>query len=123
MHVLVVDSNVVFAKKVGEFITQHLKKADVDYATNVPVLRRRLKHNHYDFIIADIFTAFDAKAMQQVLRAVEIPMVVWSVLESPDRITGVFRDNLAKRVVLKPDTDEELEKTMTSVSSMLQPVG
>jgi len=120
MRILVVDSNRVFARKVGDFLEQHLKKVEVDYATNVPILRRRLRVNDYDYIIADIFTAFDAKAMQEVLSDVDTPMLVWSILKSPDRITNVFRDQLAKRVLPKPDDDAGIEAAVTSV--MLQTV-
>ena len=121
MRILIVDSNLVFARKVGEFLQRHLKEVIVDYASNVPILRRRLRDpNAYDYIIADIFTAFDAKAMHEVLRTVDTPMLVWSILKSPEHM-GVFRGKLAKQVVPKPDDEAGIEAAMSSV--MTQTVG
>lgn len=120
MQILVIDSNLVFAKKVGDFLNQHLKIPSVEYATNGPVLKRRLKDKKYDYIIADVFTAFDSEAMQSTLKHVNTPMLVWSILKSPDDLSGAFKDNLTKRIIQKPDDDAGIEAAMTSV--MLQAV-
>ena len=122
MRILIVDSNIVYAKKVGEFLEEHVKNGTVDYAQNVPVLQRRLKAHRYDLIIADILAAFDAKAMQQILKKVEIPMVVWSVLQRPDELTRVFLSKLKKRVMEKPKTEAGLREAVSHMSPLMPAV-
>lgn len=115
MKILVVDSNRVFARKVGEFLTQNLKSAEVKFASNVPILKQRLRDQKYDYIIADILTAFDAEAMRSTLEGLDTPMLVWSVLKSPEDLTGVFKDDLAKRVLHKPNDDLGIETAMSDL--------
>jgi len=121
MRILIVDANLVFAKKVGSFLEEHLRSAEIHYASNVPVLRRRLNTHHYDYIIADIFAAFDADSMQEALKDVQIPMLVWSVLDRPSDLTETFRTKLSKQIMRKPSDDSELEEVVTSVSSVMNP--
>jgi len=121
MRILIIDSNLVFAKKVGEFLEKHVRKAEVDYATTVPVLRRRLKMNTYDFMIADIINAFDCEGLQEALQRVDVPMIVWSVLKRPSELHTSFYKKVSSRIFRKPQTEEDLQSIMASVSSSVLP--
>lgn len=121
MHILIVDSNLVFAKKVGKFLENNVRDASVDYATTVPILKRRLKTSTYDFIIADIANAFDYEGLQEALEHIEIPMIVWSVLKRPSEFTERFSRRLVGRIFVKPQTEAELGSIMASVSSSVLP--
>jgi CheY-like chemotaxis protein len=115
VRILIVDSNLVFAKKVGEFLREHVKNADVHYATNVPILKRRLAKQTFDFILADILTAFDADGLVRELGNVETPMVIWSVLESTQDIQRSAITNMARKVLPKPQCEREMEEVMSSL--------
>lgn len=121
MRILIIDSNLVFAKKVGEFLEKHVRNAMVDYATTVPVLRRRLKMNTYDFLIADIVNAFDCEGLQEALQSVNVPMIVWSVVQRPSELHTRFYKKVASRIFKKPETEADLESIMSSVSSSVLP--
>ena len=121
MRILIIDSNLVFAKKVGEFLETHVRNVAADYATTVPVLKRRLKTNTYDFIIADIVNAFDCEGLQEALENVDVPMIIWSVLKRPSELQTRFYRKIASRVFMKPQTNEDLQSIMASVSSSVLP--
>lgn len=122
MRILIIDSNLVFAKKVGEFLETHVRNAEADYATTVPVMRRRLKENKYDFIIADIINAFDVMGLHEALEDVDVPMIVWSVLNRPSELQEKFHCRLyLNKIFVKPQTDEDLRSIMASVSSSVLP--
>jgi hypothetical protein len=121
MRILIIDSNLVFAKKVGEFLETHVRDAVADYATTVPILKLRLKTNTYDFLIADVVNAFDCEGLHEALEHVEIPMIVWSVLKRPSELQNRFYRKLASRVFVKPQTHEDLQTIMASVSSSVLP--
>jgi hypothetical protein len=121
MRILIIDSNLVFVKKVGEFLETHVRDAVADYATTVPILKLRLKTNTYDFLIADVVNAFDCEGLHEALEHVEIPMIVWSVLKRPSELQNRFYRKLASRVFVKPQTHEDLQTIMASVSSSVLP--
>lgn len=121
MRILIVDSNLVFAKKVGKFLKKNLRDVEVEYATNVPIVRRRLKTNHFDCIIADVVSAFDAEAMTTVLKNVETPTIVWAVMDSPKEIYETFCHRVSKRVLPKPASERAIAETVSSISSLMLP--
>ena len=121
MRVLIVDSNIVFAKKVGSFLRGLIEKIEIEYATNVPILQRRLRKNHFDFIIADVMSAFDADGMINTLRMVETPTIVWAVVNSGKEIYEIFSNNNSKRVLPKPASEEAIVQTVSSISSFMLP--
>jgi DNA-binding NarL/FixJ family response regulator len=115
MRILIIDSNLVFAKKVGEFLMEHVKNANVFYATNVPILKRRLAKQEFDFILADVLTAFDADSLIKELHDVKTPMVIWSVVDTPQDIHKSSVANAARRVLPKPQCEEDIEEVMSSL--------
>lgn len=121
MRILIIDSNLVFAKEVGKFLEQHIFNVKADYATTVPVLKRRLRNHEYNFIIADIFNAFDCKGLQDVLEYVDIPMIIWSIVKRPSDLHSHFYNKILSRVFVKPQTYEDLQSVMASVSSSVLP--
>jgi hypothetical protein len=76
----VVDGNIVYARRVQEFLIQHAKNVEVDVAQNVPIMRRRLLLNNYDLIIADIHSIFDSKGLLVELNQTQIPKVIWTMI-------------------------------------------
>lgn len=118
MKVLIVDSNLVFAKEVGRFLQANLKQADVDYATNVPVLKRRLAVSGYDYIIADVTSAFDSDGMTEVLRATNIPTVIWSAMTESSELFDKFRPC---KVISKPVGMRAIAKTASAISTYMLP--
>lgn len=121
MRVLIVDSNIVFAKQVGKFLHDHLKHVEVEYATNVPILRRRLSKNHFDFIIADIISAFDTEALIKELENVQTPKLVWAVMDSHREVLKAICGK-HKKILDKPDSEEEIAKMVSSISNLMLPV-
>jgi hypothetical protein len=115
MRILIIDSNLVFAKKIGEFLAEHVKSADISYATNVPILKRRLAKQEFDFILADVLTAFDADSLIRELRFVDTPMVIWSVLETPQDIHKSSIANAVRRVLPKPQCEKDMEEVVSSI--------
>jgi hypothetical protein len=115
VRILIIDSNLVFAKKVGEFLRAHVKNADIHYATNVPILKRRLAKQEFDFILADVLTAFDADSLIKALKGVVTPMVIWSVLETPQDIHKSSVTNAARRVLPKPQCEQDMQEVVSSL--------
>jgi DNA-binding response OmpR family regulator len=120
VRVLIVDSNICFAKSVGKFLQDHLKSVEVEYATNVPVLRRRLHKNHFDFIIADVISAFDADTMARELERVNTPKIVWAVMGTHKEVVSGLGKN-AEKVLSKPNSEEEIASMVSSISNFLLP--
>lgn len=121
MKILIVDSNIVFAKKVGRFLKENLREVVVRYATNVPILRRRLSMEIYDYIIADVVSAFDSEGMTEALKSTETPTIVWAVLDASKDIYQTFCHRSLKQVIAKPNTERSIAETVSSISSFMLP--
>ena len=122
MQVLIVDSNIIFAKRVAKFLKENKKEeVNVEFAQNVPILQRRLRTNNYDYIIADVVSAFDSDGMTDALKTVQTPTIVWSVTNSPKEIYETFCHHLSKRVIEKPSSEQGIAETMASISSLMLP--
>ena len=119
MRILVVDSNLMFAKKVGRFLEANVKDACVEYAINVPILKSRLEKCKYDFVIADLLSAFDSEAMSDTLKDVEVPVVIWSVLQARQDLYTTFKTKLRTRIIPKPCTERDMRETVSSMASLV----
>ena len=114
MNILVFDSNLVYAKKIGEMLEQHVKEAHIFYASDVPVLCRRLATLKLDLILADVFTAFEADRLLVELKHTHVPVVVWSSLDAKHVGDGAALPS--GKVLTKPQCDRELEVALSSLS-------
>lgn len=114
MRVLVIDSNVVFAKKVRDFLCEHVRDVSVDIADNLPVMRRRVQTSHYDFIIADILATFDSDSMLKELRELHIPVVIWTVINNLNDVLNTHTD-LRNMFIRKPNDDEGFLEALSPV--------
>jgi DNA-binding NtrC family response regulator len=118
VRVLIVDSNTVFAKQVGKFLHDNLKQVEVEYASNVPILLRRLRHNNFDFIIVDIISAFDSEALIRELEHVKTPKLVWAVMDSHREVLSAICN---ERILNKPNSEEGIEAMASKISSLMFP--
>lgn len=114
MRVLVVDSNVVFAKTVREFLYRHVRDISVDLANNLPVMQRRIQTSHYDFIIADILATLDSDLMFRELRESHIPVVIWTAIQNLDDVLST-RSDLRNMFIHKPETEDGLQEALSPV--------
>lgn len=116
MRALIIDSNLLFAKKVMNFLNDNVKDIKVDIAQNVPIMRRRLINNHYDFVIADIQATMDPKSLISELKKVSVPTIVWSVLEKETQPTDtMISDVIRSRVISKPMHEKEFSEALSSL--------
>ena len=82
-RILVVDTNKVFAKMVQDTLADHIVSSEVEIATNIYELRRRMRNNDYSLIIADFSVALDADEMLTEIQKSEKAIVIaWAPLQS-----------------------------------------
>lgn len=83
LRVLIFDTNIVFARQAGLWLTDLLGDAvTVEYAQNGSVLLRRMRDNTYDCILADPITAFDSDEVEHILHEYKksAAIIVWSFM-------------------------------------------
>ena len=110
LEILIVDPNKVYASMIKATLVEQLREPNVDIAVNVHELRRRLRNNKYDVILADLSTSMDGEEMQDALKMADehgSTVVVWSVL------SGLGDDGT--RVLKKPLCRFELRNTISTV--------
>jgi hypothetical protein len=117
LSVLIFDTNVVFARRVGEFIEAHVLGARVSYAQNCAVLKGRLAKNWFDLILADPGTAFDPSVASSLLEEVQHELktivIVWTFMSSEARtsFTDKFK-HVAKPTMPLAENNFNLEQLM-----------
>ena len=116
MRILVVDSNVTFARKVSDFLSSKLSHADVDIASNVYIVRRRIRENTYDLIIADVVTTLDSDSIVEALGKSQAPKLVWSMLTSGLKQT-IFNAVTCNKPCQKPCTEKDFDQMLSAVMS------
>lgn len=108
MRILVVDSNLVFARRIKEFLQKNVIDCEADIAQNVHILKRRVANKKYDLILADIIATVDTDLLQETLESINIPKIVWSVL--CDKSMSSF-----EKIFSKPINERELNNFVVSV--------
>ena len=108
MRVLVFDPNVDFARRAVGFIHENVKNAYADMASNVFVLRKRLREGKWDFVLADVAAAGFMSDVINELKELDCPVVVWSTLveDDCDHLLDKFK------IVRKPINTIELSSTL-----------
>lgn len=82
-RILVVDTNKVFAKMVRDTLLEHILNSEVEIATSLYELRRRMRNNDYSLIIADFSVALDADDMlAEVQKSEKAIVIAWAPLQS-----------------------------------------
>lgn len=114
MRVLVFDPNVDFALRAVEFIKTHVKDAHADMASNVFVLRHRLKEGGpWDFVVADVAAAGFMGDVITELKSLNCPVIIWSTLEDSVYTT---QETINKfKLVKKPKTPDQLSMTLNNL--------
>lgn len=113
MKFLIVDANLAYSGLVKDFLLTHVLGACVDRAPNASILRRRLKDNRYDFILADILNCIDSEELAEELSAVTTPVILWSLV-NPLSYAG-FAQKLHAHCIQKPKHLDQLDVTLKPV--------
>ena len=102
-RVLVVDSNLDYARRVATVLSHHGCDLKVELAWNLPLLRHRLSTATYDLVLADVMTSPSPSAFAKELSKLKTPVVVWSLLDGTDRL----RDRLSGTTIIRKPIDPE----------------
>ena len=83
-RILVVDSSRTYGMMVKEALIKHVRNVEVEVATNVWELKRRLeKKDRFHLIIADLSAAFDGDEMSCFLYDTGALVILWSAFKGP----------------------------------------
>jgi len=83
-RVLVIDWNLVYAKKVAKALRELVPTLEVDTATNSFETERRLEQNKdYDLILVDAGISFDPGRLRDILSQIPTPKIFWTVEGGP----------------------------------------
>lgn len=110
MRVLVFDPNVDFARRAVGFIHENVKNAHADLASNLFVLRKRLREGKWDFVLADVAAAGFMSDVISELNGLQCPVVVWSTLSNAGNSGQCFLDKF--KIVPKPTDSFELSSAL-----------
>jgi hypothetical protein len=80
MKVLVFDPNVAFARQAVDFIGENVRDASAALASNLFILRKRLRDEEWDFVLADVAAAGSMAAVLNELSQLSCPVIMWSTL-------------------------------------------
>jgi len=109
-RILVVDTNKVFAKMVKDTLGDHLVNSEIEIATTIYELRRRMRNNDYGLIIADFSVALDADEMLAEIQKSEKAIVIaWAPLQSKRTKTHPFLE------ISKPIGRAEITEAMPKI--------
>jgi CheY-like chemotaxis protein len=104
--ILIVDSNKVYAGMIKNILSEQLKEADIDLASNKWELKRRTA-DHYDMVLADLSITMDEEEMRDELKKMpDATIIVWSMF-----------DKLAGNTVKKPSSRFELKEVISTMFS------
>jgi len=113
MRVLVFDPNVDFARRVVGFIRENVKNVQADMASNLFVLRKRLREGVWDFVLADVAAAGFMRDVINELNGLQCPVIIWSTLLNTENDGQRLLDKF--RIVVKPVTSLELSSVLHSL--------
>jgi DNA-binding response OmpR family regulator len=113
INVLVVDSNLTYARKISDFLLKHVKEVEVDLAHNVFILRDRLAKKKYNLILADVVASARPGELMDELALHEIPVVSWSLSGSVGELRDRMACNNCRTVLRKPFSQEEIRATLS----------
>ena len=108
-RILVVDSSRVFAKMVRDILLKHVRNSEVDVATNVYELKRRMGDNRYDLVIADVSVAADGDDMAKEIQKSSGVVVAWSAVQTKKNACHPFME------MRKPISLDEITKAMPKI--------
>ena len=117
MKILVVDSNIVFANKVKEFLIKYMKECEVDIAQNALVMRRRLERKKYNLILVDVIATIDSELMLKELNKTDTPKITWTMVAAGQKIE-VVNNFLNSKTFNKPVNDDEFNTLVGAIGSL-----
>ena len=82
MQVLVFDPNVSFARQAVAFIAENVRDAQADLANNLFILRKRIREQQWDFVLADVAAAGSTSAILDELSKLKCPVLLWSTMNT-----------------------------------------
>lgn len=106
MRVLLFDSNLVAAKRLGNIVQQHVKGAQVEYATNIEILEHRLAEHMYDFVLADIDATLELERATTILQQAGEKATVY-LLSQIGNAEWLRALKITSRVMQRPRTAHE----------------
>ena len=115
MKILVFDANLSFAREAVNFIESTVKGAQADMASNIFILRKRLRDEEWDFVLADVAAAMSMEDVIDELNKLSCPVIVWSTLTD----TLSHRKGVVDKFKLigKPKTEEQFSKALEMVGT------
>lgn len=114
MRVLIVDSNIVYAKRIKNALECYVNDITIDLANDVFVTKRRLAINGYDLIIADILTVANQELMAEELKRTETPVIAWTTLSQKDNLHQLLtRLGQHVKTIRKPYNEIEFQEAAT----------
>jgi DNA-binding NtrC family response regulator len=116
IKVLVVDSNLVYARKVSQVLEKHTKDIEVDIAHNIFILRDRLKKNEYNLILADILSASHPSELALVLEEVQTPVVLWTFAKSLELLKCSTNSQVMEKPINPEDASSSLSDCFASLN-------
>lgn len=113
ISVLVVDSNLTYARKISDFLLKHVKEVEVDLAHNVFILRDRLAKKKYNLILADVVASARPGELMDELALNEVPVVAWSLSGNLSDLREQMTCGNCQTVLRKPVSQEEMRATLS----------
>jgi hypothetical protein len=113
MRVLVFDSNVSFARQAVTFIAENVRDASADLASNLFVLRKRLREQDWDFVLADVAATGCMTAVLEELGRVQCPVILWSTLNGELSSHGECIEQF--KLARKPKTPNEISSVIRTL--------
>ena len=117
MRILVIDSNIVYAKRVKTALECFVHSIEVDLANDVFVTQRRLRTNKYDLIIVDIQTIANQELMLEELKNTSIPSIAWTALP---HLTYIEKQQLGEKIksIKKPLKFDDFEFQEAAIAAL-----
>jgi DNA-binding response OmpR family regulator len=111
--VLVVDSNLVYARRVSRVLQTHGKDIVVDVAHDIFILRDRLSKKRYDIVLADVLSlARPDELMVELEKLHDTLVIAWT---ASTNVNGL-RDRLkVMSLQSKPMSTDEIRATVSGV--------
>ena len=110
VRILIIDSNIVYAKRIRTALEQYVRDIKIDLANDVFVTQRRLKTNKYDLIIADIVTIANQELMIEELKHTKAPTIAWTTLSQRDSMEHMLEEVSRIKTITKPYNEADLQE-------------
>lgn len=111
MRVLVYDFNSDFAAQTAEFINDNIRNWKADTASNLFILRKRLRDNTYDLVLADTLTSPMSSSVSSSLEQLTCPVILWTCINQG----ALLSSHSIKNLVQKPTSPAEIPSKLRTL--------